>query len=235
VTFPTTHWSRVVTAHDRATPEARDALAELCRAYWYPLYAFVRRKGHAPEEAQDLVQGLFASLLERDDLHTLEPARGRLRSFLMACCDHYLAKHHAHERALKRGGGHKLIAIDHSEGEARFGGEPSHELTAERLFERHWALTLLDQVLGRLDAEMERTDRRLLYKRLQPVLFAQEGGPTYRQIAAELSLSEGAVKMAAHRLRSRYRELLRAEIALTVDDPAEVDAEIAALLDALAP
>jgi RNA polymerase sigma-70 factor (ECF subfamily) len=232
--FPTTHWSRVVAAGDRSAPEAREALAELCRAYWYPLYAFVRRKGHAPEDAQDLVQGLFTQLLERDDLRDLEPARGQFRSFLMACCAHYLAKQHAHSRALKRGGGRAPISIDRLEAESRFGVEPSHVVSAERLFERRWALTLLDYVLDRLDAEMGRSGKPALYERLRPALLGQDEARSYREIATELGLTEGAVKMAAHRLRARYRELLRDEIARTVADPAEIDVEIGALLAALA-
>jgi RNA polymerase sigma factor (sigma-70 family) len=232
--FPTTHWSQVVAAGDRAAPEARDALAELCRAYWYPLYAFIRRKGHGPEDAQDLVQGFLASLLERDDLRTLEPARGRFRSFLMASCAHYLSKQRDRARALKRGGGRTPISIDRLEAESRFGVEPSHDLTPERLFERRWALTLLGHVLDRLDLEMDRPDRKPLYDQLRPALVGLDEIPSYRQIGESLGLSEGAVKMAAHRLRARFRELLRDEISRTVSEPSEVDAEIGTLLAALA-
>src|SRR3954454_19150108 len=144
--FPTTCWGRILQAGDPAAPEAREALEALCRDYWYPLYAFVRRQGHDPETAQDLVQGLFAGLLVRDDLRGLEPARGRFRSFLMACCTHHLARYHDRERALKRGGGRPVISIDALAAESRFGAEPAHDLTAERLFERKWALTLLEHV-----------------------------------------------------------------------------------------
>src|SRR4051794_3146971 len=150
--FATTHWSVVLAARDRSTPEARAALATLCAAYWYPLYAFVRRKGLGPDEAQDLVQGFFARLLEKDDLRAVDPAKGRFRSFLMASCAHYLANCRDHDRALKRGG-RPPLPIDADEAERRYGREPAHELTPERLFLRRWATTLLDGVLGRLEAE----------------------------------------------------------------------------------
>jgi RNA polymerase sigma-70 factor (ECF subfamily) len=173
---------------------------------------------------------LFAHLLERDDLRGLGPERGRFRSFLMACCTHYLARHHEQARAVKRGGGRIAISIDALAAESRFGGEPCHDLTAERLFERRWTLTLLDHVLAGLDAEMGRSNQRTLYQRLRPALLGHEAAPSYQGIAHELGLTVGAVKMAAHRLRMRYRERLRDEIARTVADPAEIDAEIQALL-----
>jgi RNA polymerase sigma factor (sigma-70 family) len=231
--FPTTCWSRILQAGDPAAPEARAALEGLCRDYWYPLYAFVRRKGHDPQTAQDLVQALFAELLERDDFRGLEPQRGRFRSFLMACCSHHMARHNDRERALKRGGGRTTIPIDTVMAESRFCGEPSHELTAERLFERRWALTLLGNVLAGLDAEMARSNRRALYHRLRPALLGLEGALSNRNIADELGLTVGAVKMAAHRLRGRYGERIREEIARTIADPSEIDAEIQTLLATL--
>ncbi len=231
--FPTTCWGQILSAGNGASPEARAALEELCRDYWYPLYAFARRKGHDPETAQDLVQSVFTSLLERHDLRGLAPERGRFRSFLMACCAHYAARQNDRERAIKRGGGRSVIRIDALSAESRFGGEPAHELTAERIFDRRWALTLLDRVLAGLDAEMAGPDRRPLYERLRPSLLGQDEAPSYRSIARELGLTEGAVKMAAHRLRARYRERLREEIARTVADPADVDDEIKSLLGSL--
>jgi RNA polymerase sigma factor (sigma-70 family) len=231
--FPTTCWGRILEASDPTAPEARAALEGLCRDYWYPLYAFVRRKGHDPETAQDLVQGLFAHLLERNDLRGLEPQRGRFRSFLMACCAHHLARHREHARAAKRGGGRIPISIDTLTAESRFGGEPCHDFTAERLFERRWASTLLDHVLAGLDGEMLRSNKRALYQRLRPALLGHEAAPPYQVIAAELGLTVGAVKMAAHRLRTRYRERLREEIARTVADPSDIDVEIQALLATL--
>ena len=231
--FPTTCWGRILQAGDPAAPESRAALEGLCRDYWHPLYAFVRRKGHDPETAQDLVQGLLAHLLERDDLRGLGPERGRFRSFLRACCTHYLARYHQRERAARRGGGRVAIPIDALAAESRFGGEPGHDLTAGDYFERRWALTSLDHVLAGLDAEMGRSNQRTLYQRLRPALLGHEAAPSYQGIAHELGLTVGAVKMAAHRLRMRYRERLREEIARTVADPSEIDAEIHALLAAL--
>jgi RNA polymerase sigma factor (sigma-70 family) len=231
--FPTTHWSRVARAGDPADPDARAALEGLCRDYWYPLYAFVRRNGFGLEEAQDLVQGLFASLLEREDLGDLEPSRGKFRSFLMKCCSHYLAKHRDTERTLKRGGGRIPISLDRLAAESRFSAEPSHGLTAERLFERRWALDVLDRVLTRLDEEMSRSDQGPLYEQLRAGLLGHEEATPYHQVGKVLGRTEGAVKAAAHRLRARYRHLLRAEVARTVADPADVNAEVAALLAAL--
>jgi DNA-directed RNA polymerase specialized sigma24 family protein len=232
--FPTTCWGRILLASDPAAPGARSALEELCKDYWYPLYAFIRRKGHDPETAQDLVQGLFADLLERGELLELKQERGRFRSFLMACCVHYLAKVHGREQAVKRGGGRVFLSLDALKAESRFGGEPAHELTAERLFDRRWALTLLDHVVAGLDGEMAAPEKRPLYDRLRPSLLGQEEMASYKAIALELGLTEGAVKMAAHRIRGRYRVRLRDEIGRTVADTAEIDDEIGALLEALA-
>ena len=231
--FPTTHWSRVALAGDPAEPEAREALSDLCAAYWYPLYAFVRRKGYAPDEAADLVQGLFARLLERDGLRGLSPARGRFRSFLMAFCQHYLANHREREVAAKRGGGRVPVAIDGRAGEIRYGIEPAHDETPERIFERQWALTLLDRAMGRLDAEAARSSKSDLFARLRPSLVGDPTAPSHRQLAAEIGLSEGAVRVAAHRLRARYRELVREEVARTTDSPDDLEDEIDALLAAL--
>jgi len=231
--FPTTCWSRVVRASATANADTQGALEELCRDYWYPLYAFVRRKGHDPHTAQDLVQGLFTDLLQREDFQGLDPGSGRFRSFLMACCSHYLSKFQGYEQSQKRGGGRTFILIDANDAESRFGVEPTHEQTAERLFERRWALTLLDRVLANLDAEMARADKHALYEKLRPSLLGHEGAPSYRAIADALNLTEGAVKMAASRLRGRYRSILREEIGRTVADPAEIDDEIRELLGSL--
>jgi RNA polymerase sigma-70 factor (ECF subfamily) len=231
--FPTTHWSRVVAAGDRAATEAREALAELCRAYWYPLYAFVRRQGHGPDDAQDLVQGFFASLLERDGLAALDRDRGRFRSFLRAACAHYLSNRRDHDRALKRGGDRAIVSIDTAEAEGRYGREPAHDLDAERLFERRWAMTLLERAVVRLRAEMDRAGKAPLFDRLQPALAGEPGADRYATIARALGTTEAAVKAAATRLRRRYREVLREEIARTVADPAAIDEEVRSLFVAL--
>jgi DNA-directed RNA polymerase specialized sigma24 family protein len=232
--FPTTCWSRVVRAGDRDDPAARAALEGLCRAYWFPLYAFARRRGLPSEEAEDAVQGLLADLIVRGDLAGLDPSRGRFRSFLRAACDHHLANRRDHDRAARRGGGRAAVPIDRLDAEGRYGREPAHGLTAERLFERQWALTLLGHVLGRLEAEAAEAGKAALFERLRPSLQGDHLAPSAREVGAATGLSEGAVRVAAHRLRARYRELLRGEVARTTDDPAAVDAEIAELMAALA-
>jgi RNA polymerase sigma-70 factor (ECF subfamily) len=232
--FPTTCWSRVARAGDPDDPEARAAMEGLCRDYWYPLYAFARRRGLGPEDAADLVQGFLADLIERRDLADADPDRGRFRAFLRAACSHHLAHRRDRDRALKRGGGRRPIPLDLVEAEGRYGREPVHELTAERLFERRWALSLLEHVLARLEDEAARSGKGELFARLRPMLEGDDRAESYRTVGAALGLGEGAVKVAAHRLRGRYRQLLREEVARTVADPAEVDAELADLLAALA-
>jgi RNA polymerase sigma factor (sigma-70 family) len=232
--FPTTHWSRVVRAGAPDDPGARAALDGLCRDYWYPLYVFARRQGLSPEDACDLIQGFFADLIERGDLTAADRERGRFRAFLLTCCRHYLAHRREHDRALKRGGGRGHVAIDLLDAEGRYGREPAHDLTAERLFERRWALALLEKVLMRLGSEMAGAGKGVLFDRLRPTLEGDGQAKPYREIAASLGMSEGAVKVAVHRIRARYRELLREEVAHTLADPAETDAELAELLTALA-
>jgi RNA polymerase sigma-70 factor (ECF subfamily) len=164
--FETTHWSLVLTARDRAAPDARGALAARCAAYWYPLYAFVRRKGHDPDEAADLTQGFFARLLEKDYLRSVDRDRGRFRSFLLAACTHFLANERDRASARKRGGGRSPASIDVRDAEGRYLAEPAHGLTAERLYERRWALTLLDGVLEQLGGEFHRDGKGALYDRV---------------------------------------------------------------------
>jgi RNA polymerase sigma factor (sigma-70 family) len=230
--FPTTHWSRVVAAGDPSAPGARDALAELCGEYWYPLYAFIRRRGHDPESAEDLVQGFFAALLEKESLATVDRTKGRFRSFLVAACTHYLSNRHDHDQTLKRGRGHAVVPIDVVTAEDRYRREPAHELTPERLFERRWATTLLDHVLGRLEAEMAAAGKAPMFVALKPALLGSAERLTYSRIASDLGCSEGAARIAVHRLRLRYRVLLRQEVARTVDDPADIEEEIRDLFTA---
>ena len=233
--FPTTHWSRVVTAGDPAEPGSRQALAALCAAYWYPLYAFIRRKGYDADAALDLVQAYFARLLEGRVLAAADPAKGRFRTFLMADCTLFLSNRRARAEAQKRGGGRVVVSIDAADAEGRFGREPAHDLTPERLFERAWALTLLDGVLDRLSAEYHRGGRGAVFDRLKVVLTDGPGAVPYAAVAADLGMTEGAVQVAAHRLRRRYGALLRQQIAATVGDPAEVEDEIRALFSAVGP
>ena len=231
--FPTTRWSRILRAGDSADPGARAALEELCRDYWFPLYAFARRRGLPSVEAEDVVQGLLADLLERGDLANLNRSKGRFRSFLRAACEHYLANLRDRDRAAKRGGGVTIVSIDRFDAESRYDREPAHGLTAERVFERQWALTLLDRVLERLEAEMGQAGKASLFARLRPALQGDALAPSYAEIGVELGMSDGAVRVAAHRLRARYRELVREEVGRTTDDPAAVDEEIGELMAAL--
>ncbi len=189
--FPTTLWSRVVLAGDPAEPGARVALADLCAAYWYPLYAFVRRKGYAPDEAADLVQGTFAALLARDGLAVLSPSRGRFRSFLMTACAHHVADCRDRDRAARRGGGRPTIPIDRLEAEGRYGAEPAHDLTAERLFERRCAIGLLEQAVARLEAETASAGKAALLAHLLPALTGGGGGVPYAAVAVALGMTEG--------------------------------------------
>jgi RNA polymerase sigma-70 factor (ECF subfamily) len=231
--FPTTRWSRVLTAGDRADPAACDALAELCAAYWYPLYAFVRRRGHSSDEAVDLVQGTFLNLLDRNGLASVVPERGRFRSFLMAVCIHHLADQRDRDRAVRRGGGRAPIAFDRLAAEGRYAAEPADGLTAVGLFERRWATNLLDRALERLEAEAAAAGKAALTSSLLPTLAGGRSESSLAVIAGELGMTEGAVKTAASRLRKRYGAILREEIALTLADPADVEEELKALFDAL--
>jgi RNA polymerase sigma-70 factor (ECF subfamily) len=208
-------------------------MAELCGAYWYPVYAYVRRCGHPADEARDLTQGFFASWLALDPLGSVDPGKGRFRSFLLASCRHYLANHLARERALKRGGGRHALSIDLRDAEGRYVREPSHDLTAERLFDRRWAMALLDQVVARLGDEMRGAGKGALYERIGSALLGPAESTTYARVAEELGMSEGAVRVAAHRLRRRYRELLVEEVGRTVGDPGTVDEEIRDLFEIL--
>jgi DNA-directed RNA polymerase specialized sigma24 family protein len=231
--FPTTRWSRVLAAGDREHPSARAALAELCADYWYPLYAFVRRKGHPPEAAADLVQGTFLTLLDRDGLAAVAPERGRFRSFLLAVCAHHLADCRDRDLAAKRGGGRVAVSFDRLAAEGRYASEPADTMTAERLFERRWATSLLERAIARLEAEWAAAGKGVLTSRLLPTLTGKRGEVPLAAIAAELDMTEGAVKMAASRLRRRYSEILREEIARTVADPADVEEEVRGLFVAL--
>jgi RNA polymerase sigma-70 factor (ECF subfamily) len=232
--FATTHWSVVVAAQGRSAPQAREALAALCRTYWYPLYVFIRRQGHAAEEAQDLTQEFFARLLEKDFLDDVDQAKGKFRTFLLACCRHFLANERDRARAQKRGAGRQLLSLDFTAAEKRYRLEPAHIDTPEKLFERRWALSLLDAVLARLRDEMVQSRKEKLFEALKGFLTGEDRATPYRQAAAQLGMSEGAVKVAVHRLRQRYRELLEDEIGRTLNEPELVAEEIRNLFAALA-
>jgi RNA polymerase sigma-70 factor (ECF subfamily) len=233
--FATTHWSIVAAAQDSTSPEAQQALTILCTSYWYPLYAFIRRQGHAADEAQDLTQGFFARLLEQHTFAVADPAKGKFRAFLLTACKHYLGHERDKARARKRGGGRTVLSLDFADAEGRYATEPADKLTPEKLFDRRWALAVLDQVLGRLRQEYAAKGRAPLFDRLRVFLLGDRNAQPHRQAAEELQMTEGAVKVAAHRLRGRFRELVREEIARTVDRPEEIEEEIRALFTALGP
>jgi RNA polymerase sigma-70 factor (ECF subfamily) len=224
-TFATTHWSVVLSAGQQESPEAEQALETLCRTYWYPLYAYVRRQGHSPEDAQDLTQDFFAHLLAKNFPRGAAPERGRFRSFLLASLRHFLVDQHRHADAAKRGGGQRMFSLDESRGEDRFRLEPQHELTPEKLYEREWAMTLLDLARSRLREEYAAADKARLYDRLKDFPLAEKSAVSFRQAATEMGMTESALKSAVHRLRARYRQLVREQVAHTVADPAEVNEE----------
>jgi RNA polymerase sigma-70 factor (ECF subfamily) len=233
--FPTTHWSRVAHAVNPAAPEARAALAELCGSYWYPIYAFIRRKGHDPDQALDLTQDYFTRLLETGVLASAEPGLGRLRAFLRADCGFFLSHHHERRRALKRGGDRLAIPIDALDAEGHYLREPVDATTPEHLFDRTWALNLLDEVLRQLAREYAETGRATQFEILQGAIGKQAREITYADLAARIGTSEGAVQQAVQRLRRRYKAILRDRIAATLDDPdqAAIDDEIRDLFTAL--
>jgi len=230
--FATTHWSVIFTAGHSDTTRARDALARLCQTYWYPLYAYVRRRGHSPHDAQDLTQEFFARLLERRSFATADPERGRFRSFILTAMNHFLAGEWKKARAEKRGGGRPLFSLDLAAAERRF--EPADNSAPDKIFEKQWALTLLNEVLNRLEAEYQREGKGRLFAALKRTLLGARESQPYAALARELDMNEGAVKVAVHRLRKRYRKLIRAEIANTLDQREDVEEEMRHLFSALA-
>jgi DNA-directed RNA polymerase specialized sigma24 family protein len=231
--FATTHWSIVLSAGRDPSADAGAAMASLCETYWYPVYAFIRRRGGDADKAMDLTQGFFARLLEKRDLAGVDRARGRFRSWLMAAVKHYLSNERDYARADKRGGGHPPISIDAADAESRYSLEPSHELTPDRIFERRWALMLLEHVLSALRRECVDDGKGELFDALKECIGGRPGDSRYREVAAQFDMGEGAVRMAAHRLRRRYRELLRQHIAETVETPEQIEDEIGFLFSAL--
>jgi RNA polymerase sigma factor (sigma-70 family) len=222
--FPTTRWSLVVAAGDAHRKEARSALASLCQNYWYPLYAYLRRRGYPCNQAQDFTQEFFVRVLEGRYLDRAEPEKGRFRSFLLTSLKFFVADEEDRQRARKRGGG-VVASFEFSSGEERYRREPAHDETPERIFERRWALSVLDRVVERLRCEFVQHGRPEHFERLKIFLLGQSDAP-YAALAQELNTSEGALKVAIHRLRKRYRELFRQEIADTVADPREVESEL---------
>lgn len=224
--FPETHWSVVLAAGELGGASAQNALAKLCEDYWYPLYAHVRRRGYDAHEAQDLTQEFFARLLEKHSINTADKERGRFRSFLLGALNHFLNNEWKRSRTLKRGGACNIISWDAHTAEERYVLEPYHELTADKIFERRWAFSILERVMEDLSNEYSASGRGQLFEQLQVALSGSKRTQLYVQIARELNMSEGAVNVAVHRLRQRYGKLLRARIAQTVGSEAEIEDEV---------
>jgi RNA polymerase sigma-70 factor (ECF subfamily) len=231
--FPVTHWSAVFAAGQEGNPKAEAALAELCHTYWYPLYAFARRKGHQPADAQDLTQSFFAFLIDAQLVVKADPGKGRFRSFLLGCFANFITSECEHAQALKRGGRHPVVPMDPRQAEERLSRELSPDATPERMFDRHWALAVLDAALSRLEEEFKKSGRVQLFEQLQPFLQGDTSGPSYTEVAQRLGTTPGTVSVTVHRLRQRYRELLHTVVCQTVNNPLDVEAEIGHLMAAL--
>jgi RNA polymerase sigma-70 factor (ECF subfamily) len=229
--FATTHWTVVLAAGRRHTPQSDGALEELCRTYWFPLYAYVRRHGHNKEDAEDLTQAFFARFLAKNYLEGLSAERGRFRAFLLASLKHFLANEWKKSQRLKRGGGEKLLSLDWQTADTQFQAATAGP-GPDKAFDREWALALLAKVIERLRAECEADGKAKLFERLKIFLTAGKGALSHAEAAKKLGMDETAVRVAVHRLRKRYRQLLRDEICQTLTDPAQVDEEMRALFGA---
>ena len=222
-----------MTAGVDGSPQSRGAMAELCALYWYPLYSFIRRNGHDPDRAQDLTQGFFSRLLERNIVHTADRQRGRFRAYLLGAVQHFLADERDREHALKRGGGHITISRELETAEQRYCLEPVHDLTPERLFDRKWAATVIGLAMAELRRRFEADGKAEHFERMKRFLVSDPAEATQAQAAAELGMTPGALRVGLHRMRRRYRELLRQQIAETVSTPNQVDEEIRDLFAAM--
>lgn len=227
--FATTRWSIVVAAGHRSSPDSRQALESLCTAYWQPLYAYVRRRVPDVNEAQDLTQAFFAELLDKNYVGSATPERGRFRSFLLTAFKHFVGKEWEKAKALKRGGGRAPISLDFQSADSTLRIEPAAGLTAEQLYDRQWAIALLDRIMERLQNEYQEAGKLEHFTALRGFIIGDHAGDTYAQVAARLEMTEAAAKKVGSRMRQRYRALLREEIAQTVSSPDEVDDEIRSL------
>ncbi len=232
--FATTHWTAVLAAGRRSTPQSDRALEELCRVYWYPLYAYVRRQCRSKEDAEDLTQGFFERLLEKNYLEGVNSEKGRFRAFLLTALKHYLANERVRARSVKRGGREQILSLDCQDADTRYQIEPQDNLSPDKLFDRAWAVMLLENVILRLQRESVIEDKAAVFERLRPFLMVGKSAIPYPEAAADLGLNEGAVRVAVHRLRKRYRHMLREEIAQTLSDPAMLEEELQALFAAFA-
>jgi len=231
--FATTHWSVVRAAGKASSPHYKEALGTLCRTYWFPLYAFLRRQGHNSNQAEEYTQAFFARLLEKRGLRLADSKRGKFRSFLLASLKNFLADERDRARASKRGGDRKVLSLDFENAESQYTLQPAQQMDPEKLFERSWALTVLEQTMVRLQDESRSTKKCKVFEHLKVYLTADKDSIPYREVADKLKMTEGAVKVAVHRLRHRYRELLRDEIAQTVATEEQIDEEIRDLFAAL--
>lgn len=229
--FATTHWSMVLEARDGQNADADAALEALCSAYWYPLYAYGRRSGIAPDEAKDLTQQFFQQLLEKQFLDSVHPSKGKFRSFLLATFKNLVKTEWRRANAQKRGGGQVILSIDEQDPEGRYKCEPQDDTTPDQLYERQWAQTLVERSIGRLKDEWESQGKP--FEKLKVYLLGQKGDSPFAEMASELGTTENALKASVHRMRRRYGEIFRSEVALTVNDPNEVDEELQHLLGAL--
>jgi len=231
--FSTTHWSVVLNAGNAANPAADQAMERLCQTYWYPLYCYVRKRGRRPEEAEDLTQEFFARLLAKNYLRALDRQKGKFRWFLLAAIEHFLANEWHRDQCQKRGGGRRLISLDDHDGERRYELEPADTMAPDRIFERRWAAALLDQAMQRLRGEFAGSGKSETFEVLSPFLSEGRSELTHAQAGAKLGMTEGAVNVAVHRLRKRYGELVREEVAHTVSSPDQIDEELRCLLASL--
>jgi RNA polymerase sigma-70 factor (ECF subfamily) len=232
--FPTTHWSQVLVAGEGGeSPRAAEALAALCGRYWYPVYAYVRRGGRDPHHAQDLTQEFFARLIEKNFVAGAAQGKGRFRSFLLVALKRFLVNEWERTQAQKRGGGLQFLSLDAEEAEARYRLEPADRMSPDRIYERRWALALLDEVMNSLQREYAASQKSELFEALKVFLYGDKSAEPQAQIGARLGLSESAIKSAVHRLRARYRERLREEVAQTVASPLDVEDELRHLLSVL--
>jgi len=230
--FATTHWTVVLAAGRRHTPQSDGALEELCRTYWFPLYAYVRRRGHTKEDAEDLTQAFFARFLEKNHLEGLSAERGRFRAFLLASLKHFLINEWKKSQRLKRGGGEAPLSLDWQTADTKFQVAATAEPSPDKAFDREWALALLSKVIERLQKECEADGKVKLFEQLKVFLTAGKSESAQAEVAKALGMEEGAVRVAIHRLRKRYRALLRDEIVQTLSDPAQADEEMRALFGA---
>jgi RNA polymerase sigma-70 factor (ECF subfamily) len=232
--FATTHWSVVLAAGKKSSPQQKQALETLCESYWFPLYAYLRRRGCDRHEAEDVTQAFFAHLLEKEDLQKAAPQFGKFRSFLLVRLKGFLSDERDRAQAKKRGGGQKILSLGIQNAEGQYALEPASELSPEMLFEKSWALKVLERTMDRLETDMGKKGKQVLFDHLKVYLTTDKDAIPYEAMATELNMTEGSVRVAVHRLRRRYRELLRDEIAQTVSDDDQIDEEMGHLFSALA-